>query len=66
MSDQLKPCPFCGGSAQVTIGHSCSMYAISYITCVECGATGEKFANRSEYENSASIKAWNNRTGEIV
>lgn len=48
MSNQLKPCPFCGGDAFVFAG---------MVGCNRCGASV------STLGNDEAIKAWNRRTG---
>lgn len=54
MSEQLKPCPFCGGKAV----RDCTEYkhgATYSVLCEECGVEVTRFA---EIE---AIKAWNRR-----
>ena len=57
MSVELKPCPFCGGSAWIaqegTSRHSC------VVECESCGAQHE-----SGDEGSRSGNSWNRREGE--
>lgn len=48
MSDQLKPCPFCGGDAFEFAG---------VVGCDRCGASVSAFSK------DEAIKAWNRRTG---
>lgn len=48
MSEELKPCPFCGGDAFVFAG---------MVGCDRCGASV------SAWGNDEAIKAWNRRTG---
>lgn len=52
-SDSLKPCPFCGGKAEVNLmlGNYC-------VTCTEC--MGSVFPARGMTKGEA-IQAWNNR-----
>lgn len=49
---ELKPCPFCGGSAELCVHEATG---VSWVRCIECetsgGATSEEHA----------IKAWNTR-----
>lgn len=52
MSDKLKPCPFCGGEAEMREGSSTK----PYIRCKRCGCrTGS-----SRYRGNLA-KAWNDR-----
>ena len=52
MSDELKPCPFCGGEAEMREGSSTK----PYIRCKRCGCrTGS-----SRYRGNLA-KAWNAR-----
>jgi hypothetical protein len=55
MSDQLKPCPFCGGAfmRSTTVP----------IVCPECGAKGP---NDPGYDNEAAIVNWNRRAKQAV
>ena len=62
MSEQLKPCPFCGGKAFIVMG--CNGKEIFYIRCHDCEATGEKFNNNDP--RGQAILAWNNRRGENI
>lgn len=56
MSDELKPCPFCGGKAETNLllGNYC-------ITCTRC--MGAIFPARGMTKEEA-IEAWNRRAGE--
>lgn len=47
---ELKPCPFCGGEAELYSG------GIKYVLCKECLATSNDFKTEAE-----AIKAWNTR-----
>jgi len=62
-NDILKPCPFCGGEAQIERwgGHmSMYYYLITCNTCHVCLVT-EPSVNAVEAE---AIEAWNRRTYE--
>jgi len=50
--DDLKPCPFCGGEADI---ESTSAYASVY--CDDCGGQSEVHSSEAE-----AIAAWNART----
>lgn len=67
MSEELKPCPFCGGAARFirpSIGvKDTSMYDTwTAVQCNECGAlvgdAGRRFRNRED-----ATKVWNKRPG---
>ena len=49
---ELKPCPFCGGKAELGDGRGHNWD----ISCIECGASSEQTLIRSEI-----IAAWNKR-----
>ena len=50
MEDRLKPCPFCGGKARLSIDE------VSWIYCEECCAETDCFDRKEE-----AIEAWNTR-----
>ena len=50
MKKELKPCPFCGGEAEI-VG-----YTIFWATCKECTAETKDFDTKEE-----AIEAWNRR-----
>ena len=66
MSEELKPCPFCGGKSVLVPLASCH----GYIACIgECGfhsgyywdePMAEKESNRTKW-NEIATKAWNRR-----
>lgn len=53
MSNELKPCPFCGGEAILIKGYFC------WVRCDYCGA--ETVAETSTTE---AIAAWNRRAND--
>lgn len=59
MSEELKPCPFCGGEATRT-----TMRRFKYVSCEnsDCSMVVEAGAFFSREEDA--IAAWNTRTGE--
>lgn len=68
MTQELKPCPFCGGKAKIqTIRtNTIPTHAKHYCYCKKCFAAGQAF---SDYENDGSsvfkaISAWNRRVEE--
>ena len=63
MEKRLKPCPFCGGKAEVSSGRF-DRKDISYVVCTRCGSRGEFFFISPEYASAErAIEAWNRRAG---
>lgn len=59
---ELKPCPFCGGEAEIGHSNLFSGKMASYCECNNCGATGEYFDVSSKYSSDdKAIEAWNRR-----
>ncbi len=60
MSDEgLKPCPFCGGKAELTEWHGGNEYSHGWwVICEECGV----YADFHTSEKRVAIKAWNERS----
>lgn len=63
MSDELKPCPFCGGEATPIVGQQPNSGDLSYsVACVQCN-TAIFRANTKAWNPYKSIKeavdAWN-------
>ena len=60
MDNKLKPCPFCGGEAEM-FDHfriaKCKTYRYFRVGCKECDLRFPKFAATKEN----AIKAWNRR-----
>lgn len=50
---ELKPCPFCGGEAELVIDEP--FRGFTFVECHECGARGSISKERE------AIKAWNTR-----
>lgn len=69
---KLKPCPFCGGEAEIKIvWHSHGMdgsYKNHLIQCKNCYArkeiSADNFYGREAYTEQEAIAAWNRRAGE--
>lgn len=61
MSNELKPCPFCGGKAALHMSWMGDGHRYSAVECVECGATTP--GNYSEVGDQ-SVWDWNVRTPE--
>lgn len=56
MSEELKPCPFCGDKAFITPLGRISKNREMVIRCNGCSAIGPMYLNEQ-----AMIKAWNTR-----
>lgn len=57
----LKPCPFCGGDAEISQGRFDGKDT-SYVMCRKCAAQGEFFFVSPKYSsNERAILAWNRR-----
>lgn len=63
MENELKPCPFCGGKAELQ--HECVGSGYSYIRCVHCGIKSIMFIksfDRSSDEDA--VNYWNRRCND--
>ena len=59
--DNLKPCPFCGGEAELSSGRFDGKNT-SYVMCKKCAAQGEFFFVSPRYASAIrAIEAWNRR-----
>ena len=64
MMSELKPCPFCGGKAEIEHNEILTLM-FSYVVCRNCGAkTGEYRVNSTYSSDEKAIEAWNRRAGE--
>ena len=65
MSEQekLKPCPFCGGEAEMSVDGGNHGYTpdIYYVKCKHCGAQIRKVSDNYYDLSNAVVNAWNNR-----
>ena len=68
---RLKPCPFCGGQAEVreeTRPDPPASYGVYLVKCPRCGARTRDFINDGSYGEKHSIsdaaEAWNRRAEE--
>lgn len=59
MSDELLPCPFCGGEAEIVHTPKVIPYEPWWIRCSFCEATTPKY--KSETAKADAIAAWNRR-----
>ena len=68
----LKPCPFCGGEAEISYyaTEQSNLPAGRFVECVSCAATGPSFEiqgdapDRDEYTQAEAAAAWNRRAVE--
>jgi Lar family restriction alleviation protein len=72
-AEQLKPCPFCGGSADLEYTSPAEIRGdliyTAWIQCRECGASSESIQQEeSQLDKIVIISAWNTRadSGEAV
>ena len=57
---ELKPCPFCGGEANLMHDHAGSGY--SYVMCGNCGLKSVSFIRSFDRASDLdAIKYWNGR-----
>jgi len=65
MSYVLKPCPFCGGKAELD---KCIPCGYVHVKCTHCGATGKNLTITKEDDafgaDVIAVIAWNTRTEE--
>jgi Lar family restriction alleviation protein len=62
----LKPCPFCGGEAEFSLGKTVDGADWHYLECGECEAMGPhiRYADHNIAVKEALAEAWNSRVGE--
>ena len=73
MTDELKPCPFCGGEAKLKHGYRRKGEKFgnkAYVQCKKCGCKTLLYS-QSAYErwqtvDEIAIHAWNQRCKESV
>ena len=62
--EELRPCPFCGGAAEISYGRFGGKDT-SYVMCRKCAAQGEFFVVSPKYaSNERAIEAWNRRMSD--
>lgn len=66
--NELKPCPFCGGKAELytTITSSVPKRGMAWVHCVKCHSSGAVFEDRNNDGEFVclAIKAWNRRADQ--
>jgi len=55
MSEELKPCPFCGGEAETGFE---DWHTGGHVKCTKCGAIGPVWSN----DTQEAVDAWNARS----
>ena len=60
---ELKPCPFCGGKAELSHTDITSEYGrTSFVFCTKCTASGRMISVSPKYcSDECAIEAWNRR-----
>ena len=60
---ELKPCPFCGGKAEIQHTGKNSEYGeCAFVACKECGANSRMVNKAFKYcADDKAIEAWNRR-----
>ncbi len=60
---ELKPCPFCGGEAEMGVKHGSYGYTpdIYYVKCKRCGQKVEVVSERYKNLSDIAVGAWNRR-----
>lgn len=64
MSEELKPCPFCGGQAELieTMGSQAAAFSPYFrVTCTDCGIHQDQWDERK-----LAISAWNTRADTTI
>lgn len=59
MTDKLKPCPFCGGEAEVIKGYLYGKVTHYSVTCPQCDFEYGMYKSKQNAE-----KAWNRRKAD--
>lgn len=77
MSDELKPCPFCGGKRLMDVPPSCHKntpydptdHLCPFVRCMDCLAEVHGEANDGPHDNrstQSAIDAWNTRADDTA
>lgn len=62
---ELKPCPFCGGIAQLSHTSCGGIYDTTYVLCVGCGCKTKLFEISVTYAaDDKAAEAWNRRAND--
>lgn len=62
---ELKPCPFCGGKANLIENHICGGKDYSYVTCESCHVRTQQYTVSVRFcPNDEATKAWNRRSDD--
>lgn len=71
MTNDLKPCPFCGGLAELRQGRKPDgnvSYGMTWIECRVCGCQTKNYPNDGYYgmrfSDDAVLDAWNRRASD--
>lgn len=64
--NELKPCPFCGKTADIITGVSCYSESFAYVQCLFCRAQSRAFYDRGHPRAvfDEAVEAWNRRKSE--
>lgn len=74
MDEELKPCPFCGGKAEIRTTYevlkTTTRSLFSYVRCERCFAQTWEYSYKNTEHTKAipiesAIKAWNMRAGKV-
>ena len=61
---ELKPCPFCGGGAQLDHDRV-GVGVYSKVRCIKCYCSTKKFGISTKVSSDElAVEAWNKRVGE--
>ena len=62
----LKPCPFCGGNAELRHTEGNSEYGkTAFVACLRCGANSRMVSLSFKYSaDEKAIEAWNRRASD--
>ena len=64
MTNDLKPCPFCGGEAIIKMAAQLTLPCV-YVKCSKCGVCTDGITISAEYcANDKASGAWNRRASD--
>jgi len=61
---ELKPCPFCGGKAELITNYINHKKTFFYVLCIECNAAAKEYSDNVVFNKAGkeqAIAAWNKR-----